>query len=238
VRYLGRIFVLFLVSSCLSIDDYQNIGFENAKKHQQEIYKNYIEDKNKYKVLVRTNIPVREVQKWDNPDRSGMLPRCVNEPFVCGFLPIDGNVKKYYYSVEQETYEHSIVEAFEYCKRDNTYNYQEICELDMIGNFNATEFEKNYAKNIYESNLYQITILNIGFLKKHPGVEFYGPSPIYNHQIPANCYELDQLEHIAPGSSLDGTKISFNWSDCKTAIRLNIDEILKLYDRPNDWDSI
>ena len=219
MRNIVIIFVSILLTSCVSVE-YAQRGAEN---HQQMIYVDYVNNNNKIKVLVTTNISVREVVDTMNPDRK------YSSEISNYFLGVDGMTKKNYYSDTQKSYEHAIIEAFEYCKRDNLVNYQEICELVMIGDFNATEYEKNYAKDIFNSNLYQITILNLGL----------NSSPLDPNSNLANCRDFDQKEitgALSPSpyaiNSSNTLKKSFLWTDCKVNIRFNIDEILERYSRP------
>ena len=221
--------LVFLISSCvLPVDELNQLGKFNAERHQEEIRNYYTSINSKTKVLVKTKVPVREIQSRYYPDRVATT--------IGGFninTNINGMVEKHYYSINKKSLEHAIVEAFEYCKRDNIQNYNEICELDMVNNFDASDFEKNYAKNVYDSNLFQITILNISLSN---------PSD-YELLNAKKCFEWNQK--ILPTLREDNndifenieTKQSFNWTECNTNIRLNIDEILKLYERPKEWDS-
>ena len=207
--------LLFFLTSCAT-GAYSQRGADN---HQQMLYTDYINSYSKTKILVRTNILVREIVDGVYPDRKNF------SGYGFEYLMMDGMTIKNYYSENQESYEHAIVEAFEYCKRDNPSNYQTICELAMVGNFNATNYEKNYAKGVFNSNLYQITILNIGF--KRTSVQSTTPGLV-------NCRNFDQKMY-SNANTHSTSKKSFVWTDCKANIRINLDEILELYSRPETW---
>ncbi len=205
---------LFLLTSCATGTYYQ----AGADNHQQMLYTDYINNYSKTKILVRTNTLVREIVNGVYPDRKNF------SGYGFEYYFMDGMTIKNYYSENQESYEHAIIEAFEYCKRDNPSNYQTICELAMVGNFNATNYEKNYAKGVFNSNLYQITIFNIGFKRPPPN----------QHIGHINCRNFDQKMY-SNAETHSTTKKSFVWTDCKANIRINLDKILELYSRPETW---
>ena len=211
---------IFLISCAL---DVSRSTQEGATYHQTMIYTDYVNSVGNNKVLVRTTIPVREIVDPTFPDLKTYSRGGRDYAFMFMF-GIDGMTKKNYYSENKSSYEHAIIEAFEYCKRDNEDNYQEICALEMIGNFNATQYEKKYAEDIFNSNLYQITIPNVGLKSLNAS----------NYYI-LNCRYINHNDMRSLNTELPTKKKSFAWTECKTNIRFNLDEIIERYSRPKSF---
>ena len=128
----------------------------------------------------------------------------------------DEFIVRNYFSTKQSTILEAFVEAYEYCKKDNPQDFKNICEFSMINNFNSSELEKNYAMNIINSKLFQATILN--------------------ENINYGCMTYDQEDYKNwVGVRKDQPFFKrFRWKACKMNIRLNLDEILKKYEKPKE----
>lgn len=136
---MSGICLLLLISGCAT---WENLLFLEHRMLHESHYKNYINSSSEHKVLYHTNVPVQisifnEVQH-------------VHQKMV-----------KYYSSTNQNSYDLAIIEAYEYCKRDNEEKAKGVCELKMVGNFDASKLEQAYAFELVNSNYFQITIRNL-----------------------------------------------------------------------------
>ena len=113
---------------------------EQSSLHERH-YTNYINSGAEYKILFQTKKPV-PIYAWSESEW------------------VETSVVKSYASTDQKSYEYAIAEAYEYCKRDNREKAEQICELKMIGYFDATETEKIYATVLIQGNFLQVTIRN------------------------------------------------------------------------------
>ena len=104
-------------------------------------YTNYINSGAEYKILFQTTEPV-PISAFNESER------------------VYKDIIKSYASTSQKSFEYAIVEAYEYCLRDNKAKAEYICELKMVGNYEATEVEKLYAKSLIQGNYLQVTIRN------------------------------------------------------------------------------
>tara|TARA_B100000795_G_C22740498_1_gene415112 strand:- start:837 stop:1292 length:456 start_codon:yes stop_codon:yes gene_type:complete len=105
----------------------------------------YINTKSSNKVLIKTKNPVKVQGSTD-----------------WGFKTTTAH--KYYFSLNQNTFEEAVVEASTYCKLDNPLeNPNKFCEVVMVNDFNANEVEKEYSKFLIKvlDEYFQITIKNL-----------------------------------------------------------------------------
>ena len=149
MKIIFQLVLILSLTSCVVNDTLQDFSDERGesilKYRFDNQYIDYIDAKSSNKVLIKTKnlVKVQGATDW-------------------GFKTT--TTYKYYFSLNQDTFEEAVVEASTYCKLDNPLeNPIEFCEVVMVNDFNANEVEQEFSKFLIEvlDEYFEITVKNL-----------------------------------------------------------------------------
>tara|TARA_B110000259_G_C13986317_1_gene390602 strand:+ start:150 stop:728 length:579 start_codon:yes stop_codon:yes gene_type:complete len=149
MKIIFQLVLILSLTSCVVNDTLQDFSDERGesilKYRFDNQYIDYIDAKSSNKVLIKTKnlVKVQGSSDW-------------------GFKTT--TTYKYYFSLNQDTFEEAVVEASTYCKLDNPLeNPNEFCEVVMVNDFNANEVEQEFSKFLIEvlDEYFEITVKNL-----------------------------------------------------------------------------